>query len=163
MYIYIAHIYTHTCMHTDNDQYMCMCVICVFMCINRHIYPQAYLPMYNIYVCMYIYRYTQMSASIHTYMHAYICWYMHTHSHVCLSIYIPTCRHSYSIYTYPHKDTCLLQCIPWWFFQHHIQECLQLLLTTDTSINNHMILSYFLLFPYLWICCVSRKLKNATT
>ena len=35
---------------------------------------------------------------------------MHTNTHVCLPLHIPTCTHSYSIYTYPYihayKHTC---------------------------------------------------------
>ena len=75
--------------------------ICVYLYRCTNICVHVYLYMY---VCIHIYHRSSAAAS-HACMHIYICVYIYTYTCVCSRIHIHTCVSHIHIFTYIHTHT----------------------------------------------------------
>ena len=102
LYIHIAFKHTDTCAHHN---YICMCVICVFMSIHRdvfpwtsayiHVYIYAYIFIDKCFLCIYVLcvcPYILYTCLIHSYIYAYI--------HMWRTTYILVGAHTFMVSTH---------------------------------------------------------------
>ena len=74
----------------------CLCTL--YICIHKYMCVCMNICSICTYICVSAYN-------IHTYIHKDIQWYLHTWMDIQMhmsTLYIPKCKHSYSIYTYTY-------------------------------------------------------------